>query len=383
MSEMMDSKDGFEFLELLRKQNGEQNLSFNAFAEYLAAKARSQGIPIHGQFELTPLCNLNCEMCYVHLTSEQMRERPLLPADQWKQVFRQASQEGMYQATLTGGECLMYPGFDELYLTLQNLGCQVNVLTNGILLNEEKIAFFREHRPSLIQITLYGDSEDAYERVTGRRVFHTVIEHIQRVREEGFPLIITITPNHALGESVFETIRLARSITRNMFINTSLFDTPDEPLRQNAAKDPDVEFYARILRFQKELNGITIEDRQESELPLPGGPCKGCTEHGLQCGGGRSGFVVNWKGEMKTCNRLAPKTFPLRDGFQAAWRELHETAMNWPRASECRDCAYEQICGICAAEALKYAEPGKQPKALCERTRYLASRGVLPLPCFE
>ena len=336
------------------------------------------------RISITDRCNLRCRYCMPE-GIQQVQMHEILSYEEILEIAKAAASLGITKIKVTGGEPLVRLGCADLVKRLKEIPGieQVTMTTNGILLNEEKIAFFREHRPSLIQITLYGDSEDAYERVTGRRVFHTVIEHIQRVREEGFPLIITITPNHALGESVFETIRLARSITRNMFINTSLFDTPDEPLRQNAGKDPDVEFYARILRFQKELNGITIEDRQESELPLPGGPCKGCTEHGLQCGGGRSGFVVNWKGEMKTCNRLAPKTFPLRDGFQAAWRELHETAMNWPRASECRDCAYEQICGICAAEALKYAEPGKQPKALCERTRYLASRGVLPLPCFE
>ena len=104
--------------------------------------------------------------------------------------------------------------------------------------------------------------------------------------------------------------------------------------------------------------------------------------------------LFTWKGTDFTLNLLPfgafvkpkgefddPSQNSLREA--AAWKQIHEAAINWPRAAECDGCAYEKICGICAADALKYAEPGQQPKALCERTRYMASRGVLPLPCSE
>ena len=39
--------------------------------EYLHAKAARLGIPLSGSFELTPLCNLQCRMCYVRMTRAQ------------------------------------------------------------------------------------------------------------------------------------------------------------------------------------------------------------------------------------------------------------------------------------------------------------------------
>ena len=45
---------------------------------FLSFKAREKGIPYSGTFELTPLCNLNCRMCYVHMTAEQMQDCLLL-----------------------------------------------------------------------------------------------------------------------------------------------------------------------------------------------------------------------------------------------------------------------------------------------------------------
>lgn len=377
-----DLRDGYEYLELLHRQNGKQTQSFTDFSVYLEAKARERGIPIHGQFELTPLCNFNCGMCYVHLNEKQFHGSSLLTIEQWKGLMHQAFENGMFQATLTGGECLTYPGFEELYLYLHSLGCQVDVLTNGSLLDENRIRFFREHPPALIQITLYGENEDVYERVTGRRLFHTVREQIRLVKDAGLPLIISITPNRVLGEDVFETIRLALGITKNIFINTSLFVPPGKR-RAEAYEDPGVEYYTEILRFAKKLKGIPLEECPKEEIPEPGGPCHICEERGLECGGGRSGFVINWKGEMLICNRMEPRSFPLSDGFENAWRKIHEAAENWPHVPECRDCAYEKVCGKCAADVLKYSEAGKQPKGLCERTKYMVSRGVLPMPTCE
>ena len=114
-------QDGYEYLDMLRRQNRKESLSFNELSRYLEARARKQGVPIHGQFELTPLCNLNCKMCYVHLTADKMDDRSLLTVKQWKDLIRQAYEGGMLTAALTGGECLTYPGFEEVYLYLHSL----------------------------------------------------------------------------------------------------------------------------------------------------------------------------------------------------------------------------------------------------------------------
>ena len=34
---------------------------------FLLRRAAKTGVPITGSFELTPLCNLNCKMCYVRM----------------------------------------------------------------------------------------------------------------------------------------------------------------------------------------------------------------------------------------------------------------------------------------------------------------------------
>ena len=253
-------------------------------------------------------------------------------------------------------------------------------MTNGVLLDEKRLRFFGDNPPALIQITLYGNSEDAYDRVTGRRVFRKVLQNIRLIREAGLPLELSVTPNRFLGEDVFETIRLAHSLSKTVFINTSLFTPPDEPWRTGESDDLDLEFYTRILCFYRELQGLPLQECPEDELPEPGGPYRDCAECGLTCGGGRSGFVLDWRGEMRICNRMDVRSFPLRDGFPQAWHEINRVANNWPRIPECRDCPYEPFCDRCAANLLKFAPPGQLPSAFCHRIKYWVSKGLLPSP---
>lgn len=55
-------------------------------------------------------------------------------------------------------------------------------------------------------------------------------------------------------------------------------------------------------------------------------------------------------------------------------------AESWPRVPECEGCAYREVCYNCAAAMLQYAEPGKQPVALCEQTRFYVRHGVRRIP---
>ncbi len=382
MSRDMDQpKDAFEFLEMLQARSGKQARSFRDIGNYLGHKAREKGIPVAGQFELTPLCNFSCGMCYVHLTPDQMSGHPLLPADTWKDLMRQAWEAGMLTATLSGGECLTYPGFDEIFLYLHSLGCEVAVLTNGFLLDERRIRFFQEHTPCRIHITLYGWNDDVYERVTGHRAFGRVTENIRNAIDAGLPVYLSVTPSRFLGEDVMETVRVGTRLAGSVSVNSYVFPPREETGRSGNLDDPDLDQYLRIYRLQNSLRGLENLEAAEEELPPYGGPCHECAERGLRCGGGRSGFVMDWKGTMMPCNGMEMIRFePLREGFAAAWARLNREACSWPRVPECDGCAYAAVCSNCAANMLRFAEPGRQPVALCEQTKYLVRHGVRHLP---
>ncbi len=369
--------NGFEFLEELRKRSGKPVLSFRPLSLYLDDKAREKGVPLHGQFELTPLCNFSCKMCYVHLDTKQLEGNGILSVTTWMDLMHQAWENGMMHATLTGGECLAYPGFEELFRYLHSLGCTVTVLTNGYLLDKKWVDFFREHVPARIQITLYGWNNDVYERVTGQRAFSMVTENVKKAIEAGLNVKLAVTPSRYLGEDALETIRYAREVTRNVSLNSAIFTPREETGRSLQKDDLDENHYIQIYKLLNQLAGLETKEIDEDHLPPVGGSSHESSECGLQCGGGRSGFVMDWKGTLLPCNRLNQiRAYPLKDGFKKAWAEVNRAVNSWPRVPECEGCAYHPVCNNCAATMLQYAEPGKQPIEMCKQIKSYVRHGV-------
>lgn len=368
-------------LRALLAQLNEQGVSdyrrYQAVRKFLGFKARDKGVPISGSFELTPLCNLDCKMCYVHLNKEQMKGAQLLTVGQWKDIMQQAIDAGMMYASLTGGECLTYPGFKELYLFLRSRGVETAILSNGILMNEEMVEFLKANPPPVIQVTLYGASEEAYERVTGRREFARVMENIKRIREAEIPLRIAVTPNAYMKDGE-EIIRLLHEEGFEYAINSGLMK-PREDTERGLA-DAEVDLYASMMKLRMELNGREIEPECEPEgLPDAGGK-RTESPRGVLCGAGRSVFSVDWRGGMKPCN-----TFPcgaqsvLDIGFAEAWKRTNELANNYPRPAECEGCAYQGKCKHCVAEHASGAEIGHASPAICAWTQRMVAEGLLKL----
>lgn len=379
MAKMMT---GHEYLEWLKEKGEKRAQSFDNFYDgYLDHKAREKGIPIFGQFELTPLCNFDCKMCYTHLSKEQLQGRSLLTVEQWKRLIDDAFEAGLLRVNLTGGECLSYPGFEELYLYLHSLGCEIRVLTNGALLNDRWVEFFKAHPPILMQISLYGGDEDTYERVTGHRLFSKVTENIRKIDEAKLPLLVAITPSRYMWEGIFNTIRVAKSFGVPYFINPSLIDPKEETGRAGQHHDLTIDEYVKIYKFRDELDGIENKSIDPKLLPMPGGPNHECDSCGLPCTAGMSSFDIGWDGTMYPCNTYRSVTAqPLKDGFMPSWNKIHKAAASWPRIPECIECPYEDLCTTCLVKKAEFYKPGKQPLPLCEQTKYMVQQGAFKIP---
>ena len=153
----------------------------------LLAKATAGRIPVNGSLELLPLCNMNCDMCYVRLSREEMeRQGRMLTAEEWLDLGRQMQRAGTLFLLLTGGEPLLYPEFRRVYLGLQELGMVLTINTNGTLIDEEWADFLGTHRPRRINITLYGGSREAYGSLCHYpEGFERVTRAVRLLRERG------------------------------------------------------------------------------------------------------------------------------------------------------------------------------------------------------
>ena len=132
----------------------------------LLDQARRTRTPANGSIELLPLCNMNCDMCYVRLSREEMEAKGRLrTADEWLEIGRQMKDAGVLFLLLTGGEPFLYPDFRRLYLELRKMGMIITINTNGTLINEDLAEFFGKYKPRRVNITLYGTDEETYDKL--------------------------------------------------------------------------------------------------------------------------------------------------------------------------------------------------------------------------
>ena len=162
----------------------EKNITLERAMTRRAAVAQR---PINGSLELLPLCNMNCDMCYIRLSRTEMEQTGRMHmADEWIRLGEEMAQSGVLFLLLTGGEPLMFPDFRRLYLELRRRGMILTVNTNGTLLDEEWAEFIGENKPRRINITLYGADDEAYRKLCHYPGgFEKALNAIRLLRERG------------------------------------------------------------------------------------------------------------------------------------------------------------------------------------------------------
>lgn len=343
---------------------------------YLGYCARKGGVPLSGSFELTPLCNFDCKMCYVHLAAAQMGKEQLLTGQQWQHIIAQAVDAGMLYADVTGGECLTHPDFREIYLSLLSRGVQVSILTNGSLITEDMADFLAKYPPTIVQITLYASNSERYIRVTGRDAFSSVMEAIKRLRKRGIPMRLTVTPNRFMAGDEEALLRLIKALGVPYGIGG--ITLPPRPETERHLEDyvPDNEVFVTLFRREKELfrqDGTMLRRKQVIYVPRDMH-----SRRELSCGAGNMSFHINWRGEMTPCIPFhTVRRSVQRFGFAEAWSWIGEQMQDYRMPQACKTCKLRKHCQTCATEKTMGALDGEVNRAVCSKLQRYLDEGIV------
>lgn len=379
MTEVVEVNSLAEVLADLEKRGIQGVQRYKAVNGYISMKARYSDTPVSGTFELTPLCNLDCKMCYVHLQANQLKpDERILRADEWKSIIKQAVDAGMIFADLTGGECLTHPDFKEIYKYLFSLGIHPGILTNGRLLTEDMVAFLTEYPPAVLQITLYGSCEEAYERVCGHRAFSEVMNGIERVKKAELPLYISIMPSRFMQDDIPYLLNLVHSLSVPYAIGSVII--PARPETGREFEQFTIEMDAMSKINCEESQYLLTLDRESKIKAVPHYiPQKASPLRGLPCGGGHSSFHVNWKGEMCPCIAFSATVHYsiLKDTFISSWDEVRRELQNYKEPDQCRNCQYKHYCVSCPGEKTNCVSGGKVNTFVCMKLQRLVNEGMI------
>ncbi len=331
--------------------------TFTGLKQELALWARLRNFPLVGTFELTPLCNLRCPMCYVRLDPLSAAARGCgMNGDRWLEIGRQARDMGLLLVTLTGGEPLLHPDFSRIYRGLCELGLLVSVYTNGTLVDKSTVALWREYPPHSVKVSLYGASDATYERMCGiRRGFTRAWAALERMQKVGIEFYCTTTVVRDNRADIPALYALCRERNYPFFHTIGVTGSA-----RGALSDP---LSARLTVAEENWTLERLESERapgSSSLPF------------ARCAGHRMSFFLTWHGRMQFCGFAErPYASVMTDGavdVSAAWTKMGEQVEAITTPPECADCPHAAFCkrcpGLLAAES---GDPSRVAPTFCRR----------------
>lgn len=340
---------------------------------YLHARGAKLGLPIAGNFELTPRCNFSCPMCYVHLNQDAQAAQRELTAAQWIELARQARDAGMVFVLLTGGEPFIRRDFFEIYEAMKAMGLMVSINSNGSMLSGDVRRRLLENPPLRINISLYGGCRETYRTMCGRDAFDTVVENIRALKEAGVDVRLNLSITPWNRQDIGRIYHIARALdvpvkgSAYMYppirVNGQRFGCGDRLTAEEAAQC-SVEW--DLLRFTPEEFARRAQS-MKALCNLERESCVADLDEGVGCRAGHTSFWMTWEGRMLPCGMMpGPAVSPLETGFDLAWHRLREETRRISAPAQCGSCPKKAICPACAA--VRITETGafdRVPEYMC------------------
>jgi radical SAM protein with 4Fe4S-binding SPASM domain len=346
-------------------------------------QAAAQRVPISGTVEVTRRCNLTCIHCYNNLpSSDQKARRDELTYDEHCQVLDEITDAGCLWLLYTGGEPFIRKDFLDIYTYAKQKGLLITVFTNGTLITPNIADYLVQWRPFSIEITLYGQTRETYERVTGiSGSYERCMRGIRLLKERGLPLklkTMAIKPNiHELWEmKQFVEEDLGLEFKFDAMINAR-FDSSRGPLAVRLTPQEvvglDLMDPHRALewkRFDERFTCQAASSEKANEL--------------YHCGGGINSFAIDPYGMLRLCILSQNPSYNLREGrFQEGWEgflsEVRQKRVT--RHSKCVACEIKAMCGMCPANGeLENRDPEDPIDFFCQVAHLRAYAFEIPVP---
>ncbi|MGQ4526115.1 radical SAM/SPASM domain-containing protein [Intestinibacter bartlettii] len=356
-----------------------QKLVEPRLVEYFHRKAQITKTPISGTFELSPLCNMDCKMCYIKMSKEKQESiARLRTKEEWIELAKKAKEKGLLFLLLTGGEPFLVKDFQELYIELYKMGFCISVNSNGTMIDEDVIEWLKHYPPMRMNITLYGASDETYGRLCNNpKGFTQIVKALSLLKENNIQVKLNCSVTPYNKDDLKQMMDFAEE--HNLPIQATSYMFP--PLRKDKTKigqndrftAEDASLYgayinaynAGIDKFKEyiESGQLALYDADDDCGVVEG-------EH-MRCRAGITSFWMTWEGKMLPCGMIPEGGLdPWEVGFDEAWENAKNIVSEIKLPVKCAGCGKKDECMTCAA--MVYTETGtydKVPQYRCEMTK--------------
>lgn len=272
--------------------------------------------PLLLQLELTRKCNVHCKHCYNNSGVSGEYVDPMTP-ELWKSFANYVvGKGGIFECVISGGEPLLLG--DDLFdiMDIFHLdGTNFLLITNGFLLNEEKVKRLKKYRYKWIQVSIDGSEADYHDEFRQRKgSWERAVNGALLVSSAGIPLTIahSISPQNL--KSIDEMCELAYtlgagniilgsiSLSGRTYDNTNLLLNDDEKEYLLERVEYNTSKFRGKMQITRSMDE-RLQYEQQKELP---------------CGG----VIIRPNGDIRLdCMTPFVMGNVLKDDFAEIWKE--------------------------------------------------------------
>jgi len=318
--------------------------------------------PLHSlDIELTERCNNNCIHCCINLPANDLKaKKHEMTFEEIKVVLQEAANLGCLKVRLTGGEPLLRPDFEQIYLYARRLGLKVQIFSNARLITSRLARLFSQIPPlEYIEITVYGMHKDSYETNSQQPgSYQSFMRGLNYLEEFKVPFIIKSVLLPANQHEMDELKNWARTIPWmdhkdpgiTMFYD--LRNRRDDIQKNKIIKSlrPNPEAAVKFLIDYHGNIDATKDHYWKSMSRLPG-------DRLFLCSAGEHQLTIDSYGQVQPCMVLRspdivqPKGTTLENALVKFKKLKQVKATNSEYLRRCARCFLRNLCEQCPGKA--------------------------------
>ena len=314
------------------------------WGEGVKSRLGGKRYPYSATFEITDRCNLSCVQCYINQAAGSRAARSTeLTTEQAKQILAQIAEAGCFFLTFTGGDPILRSDFPQIYQYAKRLGMVVSIFTNGTLITPEIADMLAEYTPRVIEITLYGATQQTYERVTRTPgAFKRVHRGIKLLLDRQVPLSLktmVMTINHHELDAMQA---FAEGLGVKFRYDGLLWPRLNGDLTPLQYQLPLVDLVNLEFHSEEALTEwIRLSKRFEGQATR--------RKRIFSCGIGRRSFHIDSQGMLSGCMSVRRPAYDLKEmTFLEGWERLGSQPLQLRQLdTPCRSCTLNDLCNQC------------------------------------
>ncbi len=352
-----------------------RTLSYSDFSSRIHSASLKKRIPLDVGLDLTYRCNNRCVHCYCSLpeSDEEAIGKELTTAEIKKTLDKLAAMGSLW-LLISGGEPLLRPDFEEIYLHAKKKGFLITLFTNGTLIDDRIIGILSARPPFAVEISIYGATRGTYEKVA--RVegsYNRCMDGIEKILHARIVLKLKTMALTTNQHEIEDMDRMARQLGCEFRFDPIIqkridgrrFSEPEKyRISSHDVVKLDMMFPGRMKEWREFCDKFLGKPQANERL--------------YTCGAGLGSMHINPYGSAGGCMMMATSGFSVREHEMGwIWDEGIASAVSQPKNFRlpCDVCHLANLCDQCTPwRLLETGDIKKEVAYLCQIAKMRAAK---------